>query len=117
MVNNSRDGLRGAEGARPPYFLQSLVFFCNQFEELQTVLFEVELIINHATLIYVYPNTMETWLTSNNLFIDRQLLYSSNIAYIGKINASIIIFGIRGDVVNLHETQRTLKISIISPQN
>ena len=27
--------------------------FCNRFEELQTMLFEVELIINNAPLIYV----------------------------------------------------------------
>ena len=33
-----------------PYFLQSLVFH-NHFEELQTMLFEVELIINNARLI------------------------------------------------------------------
>ena len=53
----------------PPYFfaitcccfLQSLVVvFCNHFEELQTVLFEVEMIINNASLTYVYPNTIET---------------------------------------------------------
>ena len=42
---------------RAPYFLQSLAF-CNHFEELQTMLFEVELIINDAPLIYVYPNTI-----------------------------------------------------------
>ena len=42
-----------------PYFLQSPVFY-NHFEELQTMLFEVELIINNAPLIYVYPNTIET---------------------------------------------------------
>ena len=33
-----------------PYFLQSLVFR-NHFEELQNMLFEVELIINNARLI------------------------------------------------------------------
>ena len=44
-----------------PYFLQSLVIvFCNHFEELQTVLFEVEMIIKNASLTYVYPNTTET---------------------------------------------------------
>ena len=42
--------LRGARGCPPsPYFLQSPVFF-NHFEELQTMLFEVELIINNAPL-------------------------------------------------------------------
>ena len=48
---------RGAEGMRPPYFSQSLIS-CNHFEELQTMLFEVELIINNVPLIYVYPNTI-----------------------------------------------------------
>ena len=38
---------RGAWG-HAPLFLQSLVcFFCNHFEELQTVLLEVELIFNN----------------------------------------------------------------------
>ena len=40
-------GYGGAGGVRHPYFLQSFGFFCNHFEELQTVLFEVELIINN----------------------------------------------------------------------
>ena len=42
----------GGDPHQPPYFLQSLVF-CNHFEELQTKLPEVELIINNAPLIYV----------------------------------------------------------------
>ena len=33
--------------------------FCNNFEDPETVLFEVELIINNAPLTYVYPNTIE----------------------------------------------------------
>ena len=65
-------------GARAPLFLQSLVFFCNHFEELHTALFEVELIINNAPLRYVYPNTIETCLTPSHLLFRRQLLYSSN---------------------------------------
>ena len=44
-------------GARPPYILQSLVS-CSHFEELQTMLFDVELIINNAPLICVYSNTI-----------------------------------------------------------
>ena len=66
--------------ARTSLFLQSLVFFCNHFEELQDVLFEVELIINTAplSLTYVYPNTIETCLTPNHFLFGRQLLYSSN---------------------------------------
>ena len=57
--------------------MQSLVF-CNHFEELQTLLFEVELIINNAPLIYVYPNTIGTCLTPNYLSFGRHLLLSSN---------------------------------------
>ena len=52
--------------------------FCNHFEELQTALFEFELIINNAPLTYVYPNTIETCLTPNHLLFHRQLIYSSN---------------------------------------
>ena len=66
-------GGEGAGGAPPPYFLQSLVF-CNDFEELQTTLFEVELIINNAPLNYVYPNTIKTCLTPNYLLFDIQLV-------------------------------------------
>ena len=47
--------------------------FWNHFEELQAMLFEFELIINNAPLIYVYPNTIETCLTSNYLLFGRQL--------------------------------------------
>ena len=55
-TRNRLKGEGGAQGAHdppPPYFLQSLVF-CNHFEELQTVLFTVELIINNTPLTYVY---------------------------------------------------------------
>ena len=50
----------------------------NCFEELQTELFEVELIENNAQLTYVCPNTIETCLTPNHLLVDRQLLYFSS---------------------------------------
>ena len=56
-------------GAHAPLFLQSLVFFFNHFEGLQTVLFEVELIINNVTLTYVSSNTIERCLTPNHLFL------------------------------------------------
>ena len=42
------------------------------------MLFEVELIINNATLIHVCPNTIKTCLTPNYLSFGRQLLLSSN---------------------------------------
>ena len=60
-----------------PIFCNHL-FFCNHFEKLQTVLSELELIINNAPLTYVYPNTIETCLTPNNLLFGRPLLHSSN---------------------------------------
>ena len=64
--------LRGRAGsARPSYFLQSIVF-CNHFEELQTELSEVKLIINNAPLTYVYPNSIETYLTPNHLLFGRE---------------------------------------------
>ena len=42
------------------------------------MLYEVELIINNAPLIYVYPYTIKTCLTLNYLLFGRQLLSSSN---------------------------------------
>ena len=58
-----------------PLFLQKLAFF-NPFEEIQTVLFEAELIIGNVPLTYVYPNTLETFVTPNHLSFGRHLLYS-----------------------------------------
>ena len=57
-----------ADGAPPPppVFFAITCFF-NHFEELQNMLFEVELIINNALLIYVYTNTIEICLTPNRL--------------------------------------------------
>ena len=72
-----------------PIFCNHL-FFCNYFEELQTVLFEIELIINNAPLAYVYPNTTETCLTPNHLLFGRQLLYSSNTASTVVRNLSVL---------------------------
>ena len=54
----------GGGGASLPIFCNHL-FFCNHFEELQTVLFEVELSINNALLTYAYPNTTETCYTQS----------------------------------------------------
>ena len=44
-----KEGAEGG-GASPPFFLQPFVFFKN-FEELQTILFEVELTIINVPLI------------------------------------------------------------------
>ena len=54
FVFNTRGGFRGDTGGARPVF-------CNHFEELQTVLIEVKLIINNAPLAYVYPNTIKTY--------------------------------------------------------
>ena len=55
------------EGGMVPLFFEIICFFYNHFEELQTVLFEVELISNNAPLTYVYPNIIEKCLTPNQL--------------------------------------------------
>ena len=62
----------GAGGARPPFFAVTCLF-CNHFEELQSVSFKVELVINNELLTCVYPNTIKTCLTSNYLLFGRQL--------------------------------------------
>ena len=83
---NSGEKRGDAQGVRVPLiFCNRLFFLCfffvfvfNHFEELQTVLFEVELIYNNAPLTYVCRNTIEICcLTSNHLLFGRQLLYSS----------------------------------------
>ena len=71
-----RGGREGRSTTPPPhlsYFFQSLAFF-NHFEEIQIVLFKSELIISNATLTYVYPSTLETCLTLNNLLFGRQFI-------------------------------------------
>ena len=61
----------GHGGGTHTHFFAITSIFCNYFEELKTVLFEVELIINNVTLAYVYPNTIETCLTPNYLIFGR----------------------------------------------
>ena len=107
------------------------LLFCNNFEELRTVLFEVELIINNASLTYIYPNTIETCLTPNNLLFGRQLLYSSNTTSTvvadltvlsnttDKINRIIKHFWGRWRheyVANLREAEGASKLNIHSPK-
>ena len=91
------EGEEGQEVCPPRYFLQSLVFW-NHFEELQTKLFEVELIINNAPLIYVYPNTIKTFLAPNYLLFDRHLLLSSNAT--STIAANLTVFSSTTDKIN-----------------
>ena len=69
-----RGGFKGrARGAHDPLFFAVTCLFCNHFEELQSVFFKVELVINNELLTCVYPNTIETCLTSNYLLFGRQL--------------------------------------------
>ena len=101
-------------------------FFCNHFEELQTALFEVELIINNASLTYFYPNTIETCLTPNNLLFGRQLLYPSNTTSTVVRNLTVLSnttnktnrisnhFLETWICLNLRETERTSKLNINS---
>ena len=50
----------GGPGAREAWgFFCFTCSFCNHFEELQTVLFGVELIINNKPLTYAYPKTID----------------------------------------------------------
>ena len=55
----------GARGARPSCFLQSSVFFFAITLKNYKLLFEVELIINNASLTYAYPNTIRTFYTQS----------------------------------------------------
>ena len=75
--NIAEADLEGVAKARPPFFCNHL-FFCDHFEELQTVFIEVKLIINNALLTYFYPNTIKTYLTPNHLLFPRPLLCYSN---------------------------------------
>ena len=63
---------RGWGARAPPFFCNHLLlFFFDHFEELQTVLFKVELIISNKPLTYVYSNTIETCFTPNHLLFGR----------------------------------------------
>ena len=107
-------------------FFETACFFCDHFEELQTVLIKVKLIINNAPLTYVYPNTIKTYLTPNHLLFGRQLLCYSNTtsavirnltvlsSTTDKINCISNHFWHRWRheyVANLHETQRASKLN------
>ena len=117
--------------ARAPFFCNHL-FFCDDFEEPQTVLIEVKLSINNAPLKYVYPNTIKTYLAPNHLLFDRQLLCYSNTASTvvrnltvlssttDKINRISNHFSHRRRneyVVNLCETQQASELNINSQKN
>ena len=93
------------------------------------MLIEAKLIINNATLIYVYTNTIKTYLRPNHLLFGRQLLCYSNttstvvwnltvlLSTADKINRISNHFWHRSRheyVVNLRETQRASKLNISS---
>ena len=62
------------------------------------MLFEVELIINNAPLIYVDPNIIETCLTPNYLLFGTQLLLSSNTR--STVAANLIVLSSTTDKIN-----------------
>ena len=116
----------------PKPFLFNHLFFCDHFEELQTVLIKVKLIINNAplTLSKYYQNI---YLTLNHLLFGRQLLYYSNTALtlvrnlivlssaIDKTNLIInhFLHRWRHEYVvcsNLCETQRASILNVNSPK-
>ena len=118
---------RGVLLLLPPCFLCNHLFFHNRFEELQTMLIKVKLIINNPLLTYVYPNTSKTYSTPNNLLFGRQLLCYSNTtstvvrnltvlsSTIDKINRISNHFRHRCRyeyVVNLCETQRASILNV-----
>ena len=120
--------LEGGAGSALPLFF-AITFFCDHFEELQTVRIKVKLIINNAPLTYVYQNTIKTYLTPNLLLYGRQLLCYSNTASTVFTNLTALsntadkINGISNHfwhvwrheyVVNLCETQPASKLNINS---
>ena len=133
LVNISETDLqRGTRGGwwAPPFFCNQ--FFFNHFEELQTVLTEVKLIINNAPLAYVYPNTIKTCLTPNHLLFGRQSLYYSNTTSNVVRNLTVLSSTIdkikrisnhfcdtwrHEYVANLRAQQQTSKLNISSPKN
>ena len=89
------------------------------FEEMQTVLVEVEQILNNRPLTYAYPNDLECCLTPNHLLFGRNLPYTSNDkspidiqfdeTYADRVTTTIQHFWERWrreHVVNLRETQK-----------
>ena len=114
-----------------PNFFCNHLFFCDYFEELQTMLIKVKMIINNTPLTYVCPNTIKTYLTPNHLLLGRQLLYYSNTT--STVVRNLTVLSSTTDktnhitnhlsnrwrheyVVNLWETQQASKLNINSPK-
>ena len=125
-----RTGFRGGVVACAPLFCNRL-FFCDHFEELQTLLIGVKMIINNTPLAYVFPNTIKSYLTPNHLSFGRQLLcycnttspvirnltVSSTNDKINHISNHFLHRWRHENVVNLCETQRASKLNINSQKN
>ena len=78
---DDKSGFRGGCGGHAPsifFATTCFFFFCNHFEELRKLLFEVELFHNNAFLTCIYSNTIGTCLTLDHLLFGRWLLCSSN---------------------------------------
>ena len=79
--------LRG--GGKASLIFAITCFFTIVLKNYKIEFFKVELIINNAPLICVYPNTIKICLTPNNLLFDRQLLYSSSPTSSQETNLSV----------------------------
>ena len=95
----SRDGFRGGGG------WQAAPCFCNHFEELQTVLIEVKLIIDNTPLTFFYSNITSTAIRSLTVL-------SSTTDKINRISNHFWHRWRHEYVVNLCETQRASKLNI-----
>ena len=70
--NFSRGGFREGTGGDAPPFFGITCFFCSHFEESQTVLFEVELIINNAPIKICLPKYYRNMFNTHHLLFRRQ---------------------------------------------
>ena len=79
MLQLSEVDLEEGPGVRPyQSFVCNHLFFRNHFEELQTALIIVKLIINNAPVTYLYPNTTKKYFTPNHLLFGWPLSCYSN---------------------------------------
>ena len=90
------------------------------YEEIQTILYEIEAILNNRPLTYVYPNSLEDCITPNHLLFGRKLSLTSpssslitdtyeNPDYPSVVNKAINHFYSRWKkeyLVNLRETHK-----------
>ena len=125
----NRGGFRGERGGHASPLFCNHLLFSDYFEELQPVLVKVKLIINNAPLTYIYPNTMEIYLTPSHLLFGRQLLYDCSTKLTLVRNVTVLPITAdktnrisnhfwhrwrHGYVVNLREIQRASKLNMNS---